>query len=177
MNRFFRMDLHPPHGHLVSRLILSFLLLGMAWRGLTMRVAQPTFFETKIDLAALVLVPVVLTLLPWAVLYLRRLLISTPSISADRIGLYFDCTFLGRTFIPWIFVDKVEARKSIFSRYLVVRINDKGMDRLGFWRRFLLIMGIGGAGYEIRLPESMYPGTAQELCETLRSFNGSPYFC
>ena len=177
MQHSSRFVLYPSRLYLLALLSLYLLLLGSAWYWLSLRVAEPTFSEATPDLVALLLVPVILAILPWIAFYLRRLLMYTPSISADHIGLYVDCNLLGQTFLPWFFVNSLEPKKFWHSHCLMVELNAKGMDRLGFWRRFLLSVGIGGYDNKIRLPESMYPDDPQTLCNQLQTFLGCPFAC
>ncbi|MCJ2163437.1 MULTISPECIES: hypothetical protein [unclassified Pseudodesulfovibrio] len=177
MQHTSRLVLYPSRLYLLALLGLNLLLLGSAWYWLSRRVAEPTFFEANPDVVALLLIPVILAVLPWIAFYLRRLLMQGPSIFADHIGLYVDCNLLGQTFLPWFFINSLEPQEFRFSHCLMVELNPKGMDRLGFWRRFLLSVGIGGYDNKICLPESMYPDDPQTLCNELQTFFDCPFAC
>jgi hypothetical protein len=165
--------MRPQRLFVASRLAFFFVVQALAAHELALRSSLPGFYETEIDLFALFSIAVFFAALPLTFFYLRRLIARTPVVAADRFGLHFDCNLLGPGFLPWIFVEKLETGGCGFSRCLVVRVNDSGLARLGFWRRLFMSLGVGGRTCEVRLPESMYPGSCESLCELIGRFHGS----
>jgi len=177
MDRSSRLTLYPSRLYVTLCLLLSFLLLGLVWRELTIFTSGRAFMSSSVDFLVMAFIPVLLVLLPWLAFYLRHLMGKEPSIHADHTGLYFNCNLWGQTYIPWLFVECLEVRKRWFSNCLVLELNSHGLSRLGFWRRFLLRMHVGGMDTNIYLSDHMYSGTADELRERLRFYSGCPYIC
>jgi len=167
-----RLELPPRRLQVVWRLAFFLLLQMLAVHELAVRSSAPDFFEAAPDVYALFVMAVVLAVFPLSVWHLRRFLVRTPVLAADRYGLHFDCNLLGPSYIPWIFVEKVETGGCGFNRCLVLTLSESGLDRLGFWRRLLMSLGIGGRTYQIRLPDFMYPGSCVSVCELLSRFHG-----